>query len=681
MRNTRVTSKGLKVLAGAGWWLLAHGAFATELNALTEVKVSATPTGAQVLVSGSRPAIFTVFRLPSPDRLVVDVTSADASVVKGVKDGAGPIGGVVISQFSDEHGNVARLLVALKQAGSFDVHAEGDKVVILVQSEAATGPSPVAVVANGSPAASPAPAGAPAASSAAVSPVTAAQTAPSADPVLAEHDVRQVKHPARHLTQVRLAPHRLELVADGSLTRFEVLELANPARLALDVYGVTLTAKLPGARPEPFTSLRSGAHADKVRLVLDVDGAMPSHAVTWTASGLVWAVGGTATAPAVAKALAGELHDGEVEIDGRRVSAAQLPALARSLAPTSTPTGEVQDVSFGESPNGGVVEIQLTGEVAWTVERPEPRGAVLTLSGAKLPHRLERSLDTSALDSPVKMISTFSVPGDAHQVRVVVAGDKPLAEKLERTPKGLSWRFTARAAEVEEVAVNDRTAGFTTEAKSYAAQGAPARAQYSGKKVSFEFKDIDIHNLLRIISEVSKLNIVVADDVKGTVTIRLRNVPWDEALDIILASKGLGKEVIGNVIRIAPLKTLEEEARSREERKKALRRQEDLVVQLLPVNYATANDLRDRVKDVLSERGTVTVDIEERMHLNTAVSSLMEYTSPFSRTEPAATTRPPPPAPFMSYRVGCFPLSSNTVRSFTLISCFHASTEYGVWRK
>jgi type IV pilus assembly protein PilQ len=605
MRNTRVTSKGLKVLAGAGWWLLAHGAFATELNALTEVKVSATPAGAQVVVTGSRPAIFTVFRLPSPDRLVVDVTSADASAVKGVKDGAGPIGGVVVSQFSDEHGNVARLLVALKQAGSFDVHADGDKVLILVQSEAVTGPSPVAVSTNVS---SPGSAGAPGASAAAL-PATAVPSAPPAEPVLAEHDVRQVKHPARHIAQVRLAPQRLELVADGSLTRFEVLELANPARLALDVYGVTLTGKLPGARPAPFASLRSGAHADKVRLVLDVDGAMPSHAVTWTANGLVWAVGGTATAPAVAKALVGELHDGEVEIDGKRIDATHLQAAARSVAPTATLTGEVQDVSFAESSNGGVVDIKLTGEVAWSVERPEPRGAILTLTGVKLPHRLERSLDTSALESPLKMISTFAVPGDANQVRVVVAGDKPLAEKLERTSKGLSWRFSAKAAEVEEVAVNDRTAGFTTEAKSYAAQGAPARAQYSGKKVSFEFKDIDIHNLLRIISEVSKLNIVVADDVKGTVTIRLRNVPWDEALDIILASKGLGKEVIGNVIRVAPLKTLEEEARSREERKKALRRQEDLVVQLLPVNYAVANDIRERVKDVLSERGTVTVDI------------------------------------------------------------------------
>jgi type IV pilus assembly protein PilQ len=427
--------------------------------------------------------------------------------------------------------------------------------------------------------------------------------------VLAEHDLRQVKHPARHITQVHLAPHRLELIADGSLTHFEVLELANPARLALDVYGVTLTAKLATARPLPFASLRAGAHADKVRLVLDVDGPMPAHSVTWTTSGLVWTVGGTAPSPAVAKALSGELHDGEIEIDGRRVVTGQVAATGVVAPKASAPTGEVQDVSFSESATGGTVEIKLSGEVAWSVDRPEPRGAILTLTGAKLPHRLERSLDTSALDSPVKMISTFAVPGDATQVRVVVAGDRPLTEKLERTAKGLSWHLTAKGSEVEEVAVANRTAGFTTEAKSYAAQAAPARAQYTGKKVSFEFKDIDIGNLLRIISEVSKLNIVVADDVKGTVTIRLRNVPWDEALDIILASKGLGKEIIGSVIRVAPLKTLEEEARSREERKKSQRRQEELVVELLPVNYAVATDMQRQVKEVLSERGTVTTDI------------------------------------------------------------------------
>ncbi len=182
MRNTRVMSKGLKVLAGAGWWLLAQGAFATELNALTEVQVSATPTGAQVVVNGSRPPIFTVFRLPDPDRLVVDVTSADATAVKGVRDGVGPVNGVVISQFSDEHGNVARLLVSLKQAGSYDVHADGNQVLILVQSGTPNAPStttataPTVAPAAGATAATPH--AAPDAAAVASSPAGA----PSADP-------------------------------------------------------------------------------------------------------------------------------------------------------------------------------------------------------------------------------------------------------------------------------------------------------------------------------------------------------------------------------------------------------------------------------------------------------------------------------------------------------------------
>src|SRR5207253_7995519 len=135
-------------------------------------------------------------------------------------------------------------------------------------------------------------------------------------------------------------------------------------------------------------------------------------------------------------------------------------------------------------------------------------------------------------------------------------------------------------------------AGFSQEAEQYSEQGAPQRARYVGKRVTFEFKDIDIHNLLRIISEVAKKNMVVSDEVSGKVTIRLRNVPWDQALELILRSKGLGQEDLGNIIRVAPLKTLEEESKLREERKKSLQRQADLVVQLIPVNYATASQMQ-----------------------------------------------------------------------------------------
>jgi len=111
-----------------------------------------------------------------------------------------------------------------------------------------------------------------------------------------------------------------------------------------------------------------------------------------------------------------------------------------------------------------------------------------------------------------------------------------------------------------------------------------------------------------VIAEVAKRNIIVADDVSGRVTVRLRNVPWDQALELILRSKGLGKETFGNIIRVAPLATLEEEATSRQKRKESLQKQEELLVQLIPVNYATAADMAPRVKEMLSERGSVTVD-------------------------------------------------------------------------
>ena len=81
---------------------------------------------------------------------------------------------------------------------------------------------------------------------------------------------------------------------------------------------------------------------------------------------------------------------------------------------------------------------------------------------------------------------------------------------------------------------------------------APRQARYTGNRMTFEFKDIDIQNLLRVIAEISKKNIVVADDVTGKVTIRMRNVPWDQALDSSSRTKGLGMEEMGNMIRIAP---------------------------------------------------------------------------------------------------------------------------------
>ncbi len=95
--------------------LLSASAFAGELNSLRGLEVVKTPTGAQVVVDGSKAPTFTVFRLNEPDRLVVDLSQADGKAIKGHHDGVGPVAGVVASQFSDDRSSVGRLLVALEK--------------------------------------------------------------------------------------------------------------------------------------------------------------------------------------------------------------------------------------------------------------------------------------------------------------------------------------------------------------------------------------------------------------------------------------------------------------------------------------------------------------------------------------------------------------------------------------
>jgi type IV pilus assembly protein PilQ len=594
------TQRAVTLMSCLAVMVTAAPALGSEPNALRDVRVEEVPGGARVVVSGSRPPVFTVFRLAGPDRLVVDVASADATAVRGPRDGKGPVGGVAVSQFTESSASVARVLVTLQSPKTYDVKADGNQLLITVLGGVAA-PSEVAS-SSGPPAA---PAMSESKTTAAKPSVGAVPAGPpkletsSADVVIVAEESRSVSKPARRLTGVKDQGGRLQLSFDGDPAKYQLLRLASPSRLVLDVFGVKLVTSVKRVQSGAFATIRAGAHPEKVRLVVDAEGNAESRVLV-SKHGLLWTIGPAASSATVAGS---DLKDGEVEIDGRRVSAAS-PA---HLAPAG-PAAELTDLGFVESTRGGRIQLKLTRAVAYQVERPDDRGAVLTLSGVKLPKRLERSLDTSALETPVKMISTFAVPGDGQRIRVVVSADGALEERLERAPEGLVWHLEAKGLKTEQVAVAERAAGFTTEAAATAAQTAPGRTRYVGKKVSFEFKDIDIHNLLRVIAEVSKKNIVVADDVTGKVTIRLRNVPWDQALDIILASKGLGKEEVGEIIRIAPLKTLEEEARSREERKKALRRQEDLVVQLIPVNYAQAEQMSSRVKDVLTERGTVAVD-------------------------------------------------------------------------
>src|SRR3989475_5331093 len=206
------------------------------------------------------------------------------------------------------------------------------------------------------------------------------------------------------------------------------------------------------------------------------------------------------------------------------------------------------------------------------------------------------------------MLSSYRVPGgsDVKVVATVAKGtlDEVTADKGRRVGK-----LGGRKPVAQATTAAPRAAAMASEARAAASQTNVYDASYySGRKVDFNVKDIDIKNLLGAIAEISKKNIIVADDVRGTVTIKLRNVPWDQALDIVLKSKGLGREDIGNIIRVAPIETLRAEQKSAAEAYRNRQAAEPLKVRLIPVNYARAEQLTAQLKDALTERGTVSVD-------------------------------------------------------------------------
>jgi type IV pilus assembly protein PilQ len=142
----------------------------------------------------------------------------------------------------------------------------------------------------------------------------------------------------------------------------------------------------------------------------------------------------------------------------------------------------------------------------------------------------------------------------------------------------------------------------------------PGRIQvYYGQHVSLDFKDADVHNVLRLLAEVSKLNIVATDDVRGKVTLRLFDVPWDQALDIILQVLNLESQQEGNVIRISTVKRLREEREELQKAQEAAKAVEPLHVEYLRVNYAKASKLAEIISGAARSRAGGAISGRTRM--------------------------------------------------------------------
>ncbi len=135
---------------------------------------------------------------------------------------------------------------------------------------------------------------------------------------------------------------------------------------------------------------------------------------------------------------------------------------------------------------------------------------------------------------------------------------------------------------------------------------------YTGQKISLDFKDADIKNVFRLLAEVSGFNIIVTDDVNRRVTLRLLEVPWDQAMDLIISTNGLDKEQIGNVVRISTAGTFRTEQVGPLAAKKSRENFEPMQTVYFTLNYAKAKELESKIKSLMSKRTDEALVVDER---------------------------------------------------------------------
>jgi len=267
------------------------------------------------------------------------------------------------------------------------------------------------------------------------------------------------------------------------------------------------------------------------------------------------------------------------------------PLTGRAAATAGSVRGSIENVDFRRGENGEGRVIVTLSEPSLVIDtKEEGDRIVIDFLGAELPERLAQRLDVLDFATPVKSVTTRA---QGRNVRMVVAA---------------GGNFETIAYQSDDL--------FTLDVKPItAAEEAEAKArkdEFTGERLSLNFQSIEVRAVLQLIADFTGLNLVASDTVGGELTLRLKNVPWDQALDIILKTKGLAMRQTGNVMLVAPSEEIATRERLELESQKQIEELAPLRSEFIQVNYAKASALAGLLKaegnSQMTERGNVSVD-------------------------------------------------------------------------
>jgi type IV pilus assembly protein PilQ len=372
------------------------------------------------------------------------------------------------------------------------------------------------------------------------------------------------------LTAVEVLPMQgstlqVRLRTDGTAPQPLTFTIDRPARLSVDLPDVALA--LENRRIDVgaggVDTIVAAEATGRTRVVFNLDSLVPYTAVAEGDSVLV----------TLGAAPAGQVSS------------------APALAPPVGGARSISGVDFRRSPEGaGRVVVQLSDPATPASLKQEGNRIIVDFTGASLPEDLMKRYDVVDFATPVTM---FDATRYGNNARLVVTASGDFEQLAYQTDNQYVVEVRQRPRATAAVAQKDKV--------------------YTGERLTLNFQDIDVRPLLQLLADTSGQNIVVSDSVKGRVTLRLQNVPWDQALDIVLKTKGLDMRRKDNVILVAPQAELAAQEKAELEAQKDIQELAPLRTEFLTVNYAKASEIARLVKSsgggsMLSDRGNVTVD-------------------------------------------------------------------------
>lgn len=296
---------------------------------------------------------------------------------------------------------------------------------------------------------------------------------------------------------------------------------------------------------------------------------------------------------------------------------------------TTNPRSSIKDLKYLSGVNGGTIAIELSKEANFNLRKGKSDSQyVIEVTNTVLPDRFKRPYITKEFEGPFISFEAYQSPSSSTsriliqqrqggqpsarmsgKIIYITAPDRPIQdEQVVMVNKAQAVEESALVLPSQDKEVESVTdEGMALKSKTlyeYLASG----NKYYGKKISLEVRGADVRDVLSFISENSGLNMIIDDQITGKISMKLSKIPWDQALLLVLQSKRLGYLRQGNVLRIAPLGALKEEADEANTILESRKRLEELVVKIVAVSYGDATKLATQIQPFLSQRGKTSAD-------------------------------------------------------------------------